>query len=543
VRNLINYAKYLVGPLGLTSLMGCKALQIPETPPSPTTDAKISSPKLSSGRDPVHSKVVLHPQLPVSATTLSKPAKATQARLSEAYGRLPLRFEANQGQTDAQVKFLSRGRGYTLFLTPTEAVLVLKRGSGAKDKRPEQTHHETPGPANPQPTTVLHMHLIGANPVPQVSGLDELPGKSNYFMGNDPKKWRTNVRHYAKVKYEQIYPGIDLVFYGNQRQLEYDFVVSPGADFGIIKLAFEGANKIEIDDTGDLVLHTHIGPIHLRKPLIYQEMNGAKLDVFGGYVLNRESKIANPKSKTVGFQVAAYDSSKPLIIDPVLIYSTYLGGADFDQGKGIAVDAFGNTYVTGFTKSTDFPVADAPPQAFNAGSLDVFVTKINAAGSALVYSTYFGGNRDDEGKSIAVDANGSAYVTGRTISDDFPVAGTPTQAFKAGNNDAFVAKLNPNGSALVYSTYLGGFRTDKGNGIAVDADGNAYLTGSTESSDFPTANPFQPNLGEGGGILSGDAFVTKLNPDERRLFTPLFSAVHVGTRAMISHSTLQGVPM
>jgi hypothetical protein len=420
-------------------------------------------------------------------------AAATQARLSESYGKLPLHFEANRGQTHEDVRFLARGPGYGLYLTAGEAVLVLTRPG------PEAS----PG-AQPQGESVaLRMALVGAAPAPLVSGVEQLPGKANYFIGKDPARWRTNVPTYAKVHYREVYPGIDLVYYGNQRQLEYDFVVAPGADPKRIVLGFKGAEKIEIDAQGDLVLHAAGGAIRQHKPVVYQEIDGIRQEVAGRYV----RKGAN----RVGFKVAAYDRSRPLVVDPVLAYSTYLGGNnDSDAGRGIAVDANGNAYVTGYAGSIDFPTtAGAFQPTHGGGYYDVSVTKLNATGSVAIYSTYLGGSGGDIGNGIAVDSSGNAYVTGSTGSDDFPTTVGAFQPILSGS-DAFVAKLNAAGSALAYSTYLGGSGLDGGNAIAVDLTGAAYVTGFTQSADFPTTPGAFANFGS--DPFTSDAFVTKLNP-------------------------------
>ena len=344
------------------------------------------------------------------------------------------------------------------------------------------------------------MKLVGANPAPQLTGSDELPGKSNYFIGNDPAKWRTNVPNYAKVKYADVYPGIDLAYYGNQRQLEYDFVVSPGADPQSIRLAFDGDEKQRIDDHGDLALEAKGGEIRMHRPVVFQQIDGSRRNIAANFVLR--------SGREVGFEIARYDATKPLIIDPVLSYSTYLGGSSGDLGYGIAVDSSGNAYVTGGTTSVDFPTANAFQSALGGPSIvgHAFVTKLNAAGSAVVYSTYLGGSGGEFGYGIAVDSSGNAYVTGSTESTNFPTANA-FQAAKRGSGNAFLTKLNPAGSALVYSTYLGGTNFDAGRGIAVDSSGSAYVTGFTASPDFPTANAFQAAY---GGYLS-NAFVTKFN--------------------------------
>jgi hypothetical protein len=421
---------------------------------------------------------------------------ATDARVSESYGKLPLHFEANQGQTHKDVRFLSHGAGYSLYLTADEAVLVLAKPNpdAKRDARPQ---------AKP---VALHISLVGASHKPSVSGLDQLPGKANYFIGKDQSKWRSNVPTYAKVHYREVYPGIDLVYYGNQRQLEHDFVVAPGANPKKIVLGFKGAEKLVIDAQGDLVLYAAGAEIRQRKPLIYQEVDGVRKEVAGGYVLK--------SGKRVGFEVAAYDASLPLIIDPVLAYSTYLGGSGSDFGGGIAVDAGGNAYVTGITSSTDFPTTTGAFQTTIGGQQDAFIAKLDPTGSALVYSTYLGGSEGDGAGGIAVDADGNAYVTGSTRSDDFPTTSGAFQTRRRGSQDAFVTKLNPTGSVLVYSTYLGGSNVELSGRIAVDAAGSAYVTGGTSSADFPTtAGAFDTSFNGG----SADAFVTKLDPSGSQL--------------------------
>ncbi len=413
----------------------------------------------------------------------------------ETYGKLPLSFEANRGQTNAQVKFLSRGRGYTLFLTPGEAVLAVRKVHGKPSTRLQKAA-VTPDQPPETTTTVLRMQLVGANPATRMVGLDALPGKSNYFIGKDPQNWHTDIPNYAKVQYQDIYPGVDLIYYGNQGQLEYDFVVTAGVDPNTIRLGFEGADKITLDKQGNLILHTTGGKVIQYAPVIYQEINGEKQTIPGQYMFKDNDKVS--------FQVGTYDRSIPLVIDPGLSYSTYLGGGGSENGQGIAVDSSGNAYVTGNTDSTNFP--GTPLQSTFGGETDTFVTKLNAAGDALVYSTYLGGSSADSGFGIAVDSAGNAYVAGRTSSADFPTANAIQPDFGGGIFDAFVTKLNAAGDGLVYSTFLGGSTADRGFGIAVDSAGNAYVTGDTTSADFPTANAFQSGF---GGVQ--DAFVTKLN--------------------------------
>jgi uncharacterized repeat protein (TIGR01451 family) len=355
------------------------------------------------------------------------------------------------------------------------------------------------------------MQLVGANPSTQVVGLDELPGRSHYLVGNDPEKWRTYVPTYAKVKYEEVYPGVDLIYYGNQRQLEYDFVVAPGADPTVITLAFSGVSSLEMDSVGDLVLRADNEEIRLHKPYVYQEVHGVRQPISASYKrLGSEPKV--------GFQIAAYDASKPLIIDPILNYFTFLQGNKSDIGNSISLDIAGNIYLTGFTGSTDFPVVNPLQSSPGGGPLgDAFVAKLNSTGTAIVYTTYLGGNGVDMGQGIAVDTSGNAYVTGITHSTNLPATGgvfdpscgTDGLCNGVGSinfSDAFVAKLNATGNTLLYLTYLGGSKNDEGFGVAVDGFGNAYITGGTESLDFFGINGLQTF---NAGVQ--DAFVVKLN--------------------------------
>jgi hypothetical protein len=423
---------------------------------------------------------------------------------------MPLQFEANHGQVDAQVKFMARGKGYTLFLTPTESVMVLQQREATAEKDALKVNNPAslPEPA-PIKQAVVRMKLEGATPSPVIDGMEQLPGIVNYFIGNDPAKWHTKIPTYAKVQYQEVYPGIGLAYYGNQGRLEYDFIVAPGADPDQIKLAFEGASDVKIADSGDLLLATALGEVRLQQPVIYQlEASGHKTLVAGHYVLGRPA-ISQHSSQSahyeVGFTLASYDQTKPIIIDPVLLYSTYLGGNIDDVGNGIAVDGTGHVYVTGQSNSTTFPQV-GPTYAGGVGGISAFVTKFNAAGTSLLYSTFLGGSNSDFGKGIAVDGAGQAYVTGFTLSADFPIA-APIQATTGGVEDAFVTKLSATGSSLLYSTYLGGSHIDHGQGIAVDGLMQAYVTGYSSSTNFPTFNAVQATIGS----VQQDAFVTKLN--------------------------------
>jgi hypothetical protein len=427
---------------------------------------------------------------------VAAPDAATQAKVSEVYGKLPLSFEVNEGQADRAVNFLCRGQGLTLFLTSREAVLSLR--------------------ATQRGNAVVRMRLAGANGHARSIGVGALPTRSNYFIGNDPRQWHTAVAHYAQVHVEGVYPGVDLVYRGNQRQLDYDLVIAPGADQGAIRLEYEGADPITIGARGELVLHTVEGDLVQHAPVVYQEAGGERQRVEGHYVLLTLPAAKGGDSaarRQVGFVVASYDRARPLIIDPVLAYSTFLGGSGDDVGSGIAVDSAGNAYVTGQTSSSNFPgVSGSSIQPANGGVADTFVTKINPTGTAIVYSTFLGGDRNDYGSGIAVDGAGNAYVTGFTFSTNFPgIDGSSIQqAYGGGYADAFVTKINPTGSAIVYSTFLGGSGGDVGNGIAVDSAGNAYVTGQTSSSTFPGVGGSSIQPAYGGGLA--DAFVTKINP-------------------------------
>jgi uncharacterized protein (TIGR03437 family) len=393
------------------------------------------------------------------------------------YGNLPSALEPNLGQTAPEVRFLTHGRGMTTFFTDTEAVMVLGRSEQA----------------------VVRMKLAGAMKPRQAAGLEKLPGVSNYFIGNDPKKWRTDVPHYARIRYEGVYPGIDLEWYGNQRQLEYDFVVGPGADPKQIQVAYEGVESVEVEAGGELVLRTALGEVRQQPPRVYQEIGGKRVEVGARYAMVARNRVR--------FELANYDRKRELRIDPVvLVYSTYLGGNGGEVGPGIAVDAAGSAYVTGSTASTNFPTRSAY-QGTNQGGYDAFVTKLTQAGNAVVYSTYLGGSGDDYGYGIAVDGAGSAYLTGITSSSNFPTQ-LAYHATLQGTNDVFVTKLSPAGNALVYSTYLGGYGHDSGHGIAVDGAGSAYVTGPTDSANFPTRSAYQATF-QGAPF---DAFVTKLTP-------------------------------
>ena len=381
------------------------------------------------------------------------------------YGKLPLTFARNLGQLDRRVKFTGRGSNYAFYLTANEAVFALRRE--ASDAQAE----EKPGaPTN----AVVRMKLVGGNRRPHVEGLRELPGKVNYFLSRDQRNWRTAVPTFAEVRYRNAYPGIDLVYHGNQQQMEYDFVVAPGRSPQRIRLAFTGVQETKLQADGSLLLSTPAGDLRQQKPVAFQESNGVRREITVSYKLVGDS---------VGFEIGTYDKKLPLIIDPIFAYSSFLGGNDTDQALGVAVDAQGSTYITGKTAASNFPLVGPAQTTFDTIG-DAFVTKINPAGTSIVYSTYLGGPGDDTGYAVAVDSQGSAYVVGSTDAIAFPVTAGALQAASSGLTDGFAVKLSPSGSSLVYSTYLGGRTLDVAYGVAVDASGRAHVAGYSDSATF-----------------------------------------------------------
>jgi len=431
-----------------------------------------------------------------AGSAASQPATITPAargRIQANYAALPLAFEKNAGQTDSRVKYMARGNGYVLFLTPNEAVFSLHSRSARNAKNPARN-------AQKDSTAVVRMQLTGGSSMAKVSASDELPGKSSYYLGNDPGKWRADVPHYARVSYQDVYPGVNLAFHGAQRQTEFDFVVAPEANPAPIGFHFTGARRIKTDDSGNLVISSAAGDVLLHKPVAYQEQNGTRQVVDARFVLQA--------GKQVSFELGNYDRSRELVIDPSVsyAYSTYLGGSGNDEGQGIAFDSSGDAYVTGQTASANFPGAS---NALNDVA-SAFVTKLAANGSSLVYSVYIGGtgSGNDSGNTIAVDGSGDAFVAGGTSSSNFPHTTGAFQTTLKGAGNAFVLELGSSG-ALTYSTYLGGSGTDVAFGIALasDGSGDVYVVGKTSSSDFPTHNPLQPLVT--GSTESG--FLTKLN--------------------------------
>ena len=402
---------------------------------------------------------------------------AQAAALAAGPGRdsVPVFFMANQGQAPAAVRFMTKSPGITAWFL--DHAVVLRAAGGT-----------------------VRMCFEGAGTSAALEGQEPLAGKANFLTG-DADAWRLGVPLFGKVSYRNLYPGIDMVFGGGGRDLKSEFLVAPGADPSRISLRYVGAGKLRIEDDGSLWIPVDGAPFREQAPLLYQERDGRRLLV--------DSRFRLAPNGALGFELGAYDRSLPLVIDPVLSYSTLLGGSGFDSATAIAVDTSGSAYVAGFTDSYDFPTL-SPSQSYNAGGNDVFVTKLSAAGNGLIYSTYIGGSGDDRAYGIAVDSSGNVYVTGSTTSLNFPVR-YALQSRLLGSRNAFVVKLSPAGNMLLYSTYLGGSGADYGYGIAVDGSGNAYVVGDTTSLNFP-ATGFQKGF---HGVQ--DAFVAKVSADGSHL--------------------------
>jgi len=410
-------------------------------------------------------------------------------------------FTENRGQWGDKTLFKAEAGGATFYFCRDEVAYLFIRDTDELEEPPYPEIIEMPDkfdrPCYKKEALLIKAQFVGANPEAEVIGKARLPHNCNYFYSNDQAKWRTDVPNYASVTYKDIWPGIDLKYHGDGRGMKYDFIVNPGADISQIRIRYDGVEDLSITDQGDLQAQTRFGLIYENIPFVYQEISIELRNIMGRYV------IVEPG--VFGFALRGdYDPVYPLVIDPELVYSTYLGGSSADNGRDIAVDASGHAYVIGTTSSSDFPTADPYDGIWN-GQYDVILTKFSSAGDSLVYSTYLGGSGTDYGRDIAVDDSGFAYITGITESTDFPMA-NPYDNSLGYFVDAFVAKLSSAGNSLVYSTYLGGSHVDEGNGIAVDDSGNAYVRGWTISDDFPTANPY-----DGSRNGQQDAFVTKFS--------------------------------
>jgi Beta-propeller repeat/PASTA domain len=411
---------------------------------------------------------------------------AARSAALDAYRGLPLAFVRNDGQLDRRVRYSTQIGSMSVFLTGREAVVALDKGERG---------------------LALRLAFLGASPDATIAGADRSPGRANYFVGSDPARWQTNLPTYEEVVYRNLWPGIDMGVRGRGGQLKYEFRLAPGADPTRIRLRYRGQRQLSLGPGGVLRVETALGLLRDSRPVSYQLVGDRRVAV--------SSMFALGDNGAYGFALGAYDRRSALVIDPGLRYSTFLGGGEIDDVGGIAVGGAGSVYVTGFTASTDLPTtAGAFDMTFNGGTRDggdAFVAKVNASGSALAYATYLGGSGDDEGHGIAVDRVGSAYLTGPTSSTDFPATAGALDRSLDGDRDAFVTKLSATGSALAYSTYLGGSSLENGAGIAVDGAGRAYIAGSTRSTDFPTTADALDSSFNGAGNEGGDAFVTELD--------------------------------
>jgi hypothetical protein len=411
--------------------------------------------------------------IPVSGRDI---ARAAPNHVVQSYGGLPVTFEANRGQTDGQVVFISHAKQYTLFLTHTEAVFNL----------------DTTG------SSAIRMGYIGGNKNAQVVGQSQLPGLVNYFIGKDPTRWHTDIPTYARVEYQNVYPHTDLVYYSKRQQMEYDWVLHPGSRPENIRLQVEGARSMHVDAQGNLALNGLKGRIVQQAPRAYQSIGSATQAIDARFVLEGRNRV--------GIEVGKYDTRRSLVIDPVLTYATYLGGKQADTGFSVAIDGQGSAYVTGDTVSSDFPVKNAlSPKLHGTTRGDGFIAKFNPSGTDLMYSTYIGGSDYDQLYSIAIDSSGDAYIAGETISKDVPVIHAIQATFAGGGSDGYVAELNARGDALLFSSYIGGTDQDVIYGIGLDSARNIYLAGNTQSTDFPTTNAIQS--AEAGGP---DGWVMKI---------------------------------
>ncbi len=435
---------------------------------------------------------------------VNTPPALKKAKLMENYGKMPLHFIENRGQLDREVKFYERGLKHSTYFTE-KGIYIALHGKDAE---------------------VLKIKPVGGNPEPQVIAEGKLSGKVNYLKGNDPEKWKRDIPTYEKVRYKEVYKGVDVVFYGNQRRLEYDVIVKPGADLKAVRFSYEGVKELRVNDRGQLVAVLPSGSVIVQdKPFIYQEIDGKRVEIRGGFVIKNKGQ-----KYYYGFETEGFKEGFALVVDPALSYSSFLGGSSQNRGYGIAVDSSGNAYVVGTTLSSDFPVQGAL-QGSNGGSYDAFVTKISPQGNSIIFSTYLGGSDRDDGTGVAVDSQGNVYIVGKTRSPDFP---TTTNAYdtscgtdgscNSGENDVFLAKINPQGDSLLYSTFLGGSGQDGADGaeefghdVAVDQNGLVYIGGHVNSTDFPVKNEIST-------CQSGwDAFIAKIDTTKSGTASLLYS--------------------
>jgi hypothetical protein len=455
-----------------------------KAPSDSTTAAQTCPPATSTPEAPVSAtRPTITPRpasFPAASKAIGVPA-TTRGKVLDAYRKLPLSFIPNTGQTDATVRYYAQGDRFGLYFTANEVVLSFTKG-----KR----------------ELAIRLVPLGASPTSTLEARHPGPGTVNFFLES---KHHTNLPTYREIVYRQVWPGIDLIFRGQGGKLKYEFHVAPGTDPSVVRFAYEGSRGLSLGRTGDLLVNTPLGTLHDSRPRTYQSVGGEHIAVESHYVIDEHTS-------SFSFVLGTYDPHHPLLIDPGPDYSTYLGGTSNDFGIEIAVDAAGNAYVTGQTISADFPRSAGALDASHGGMADAFVAKLNASGSDLVYSTYLGGSAAEAGLSIAVDDDGSAYVSGGTGSADFPTTAGAFDTSHNGNEDVWVAKLNADGSVLIYSTFLGGsaIAGDFGAAIAIDDAGSAYVSGGSGSPDFPTtAGAFDTS--HKGQVNELDSFVAKLN--------------------------------
>lgn len=431
---------------------------------------------------------------------------AAAARNTAAYGKLPLSFEPNLGQTSSSVQFLAREAGYSVFLAPGGAVFSLHAAI------PPQTRSKSDKLQAPSPGgAMVEMDMVGANLDAKACGADPLPGKSNYFIGQDPNQWHRDVPTFARVRYSDVYRGVDLVYYGDREgRLEHDFIVAPGADPAVIRLRTPSSDGIIKDASGNVRIPTTAGDLVLQRPTVYQTIHGRRTLVAAEMAVS---------GNEIHFQVGAYDKTQPLVIDPVIAFATLLGGSVYDVVSDIAADESGSVYLTGLTQSMDFPTTPGsyesalPGPALSRQTYATFVTKLNPAGTALEYSTFIGqAATPQEGRAIAIDSQGNAYIAGETGPENFPLVNAFQSKYGGGSSDVFLAKLSPAGNTLIFSTFFGGNDAEDAVGVRVDPQGNIYVAGATASSNFPVKNALQSTYK--GGM---DAYIAKFDPSGQTL--------------------------
>ena len=444
---------------------------------------------------------VLYPGIPAADQNPQK------ARILDSHGKLPLYFIENKGQVDSKVRFYVKTPGQTLYFTDEGIVFDLfRRKAETSNDIDPNGKDKGRGGANKAERLVFSLLFDKSNKGVSIAGLEKQEAKVNYLLGGDKAAWKTNIPIFKGIFYKEVYNGIDFKVEGKGQAIKYEFIVNPEGNTGDIRLTYNGIVALSTNSEGELLIETAFGELKETRPYIYQEIVRER-EVGGGFAIQKPIGGGQERKFSYGFQIASYDPSYPLIIDPTLFFSTYLGGSGDDYGYGIATDTSGNAYVTGSTASTNFPTQNPYQGSLGGGgNVDAFITKLSFSGStlSLAYSTYLGGTAYDEGNGIAIDTSGNAYITGYTLSNDFPTQ-NPYQDTRSNSYDAFITKLSADGNSLSYSTYLGGTGSDQGYGIAIDTAGNAYVTGSTGSNDFPTQNPYQAYG------TSTDAFVTKLS--------------------------------